>query len=383
MDCIDQAGQIEFKLYEEDSQRMSLESHWLRQQYPQARLGQSVLNVQVWGRRLGLSSTIADGITQSLQNADILLAPLVTVLDETTVESWSASPVPTFNSPTIVITEAELLGSNLDLAVDRFAGEGSNSVLLQIHRVSSDGTSLALQTVQLDGISTLERMHIDVGLVRDITIDVFDNSLLVDQLWLADGAWALFDDSLWGGDTAVDTFDTNCQAHSISNSEYAISAVLELSGCAYVDSSYVDRFVGVARHLSRGLNTKAYDSVAFWYRSSESIEACVEDTTNGHRICTEFSAAPRGRFASLSLKDLKHITGILHLVTVTQSQPGTLEVSGLTFQRVTTSPVTPGCGCNTTEPGSSTGMCAMLLSLFFLHRYRRSHHTVLIGSSQP
>ncbi|MBL4636927.1 MAG: hypothetical protein JKY56_23950, partial [Kofleriaceae bacterium] len=371
---LDQA--LEFKLYEEDDSRMSLESRWLRQHYSLPNQNQSVLNVQVWGRSHGLAQTVANAAVKALQDADALHQPVNQVLDESTVDTWVAPTELISGAPTIVITEAELLGSNLDVVVERFSGQGSLPVRLLVHRLAPNGTMLEPQVIAVDTVAGPTRMRLDVGLVRDITIDVLDGDSVVDQLWLADGAWAPFDDSLWGGGTIVDEFNTTCSSHSVNDLMRDRSTTLELSGCAEVDSSSVDRFVGVARHVSRGVDLESFNSILFWYRSDERVEACAEDTELGLRYCSELEASPQGQFADLTLLELKWNDGRVHLVTFTREQAGVLEVSGLAFSDALVVPDAEvsdvgGCGCNTSHPGQYPGTWFIIVAVIGLAGRRR------------
>ncbi len=346
---------LELKLYQEED-ALSLHSHWLRQHYPSPKAEQRILNIQIWGRRPGLPQAVASSLMDALEESGALRSSASFVLDEDhSLER--APPAPITTAPTAVITSAELLGANLTVTLDRFLGPGGQTVELSIHRVAADGEPMDTLNIEVGALSAPQRLELDVGHVRDLTLDVLDNGRLVDQLWLSDGAWAQFDDSLWGGGTVVDSFQTDCEDGLVSRHDQ--SAHLSLSGCATVSAQQVDQFVGVARHITRGLALGAFESVALSYISDAPIKVCIEDTSTGHQACRRFERASKRRLAELSLTQFKRSSTNAHLVVVTQEEPGALQVSDLKFSPLVTRSDSVACGCSTSS-GQSTGFAFML-----------------------
>lgn len=346
---------VEFKFYEGADGALDVRSAWLRDQYPLPSSDQTILNVQVWGREGGFAAAVTERVLATLGAEGKLRERPDVVLDEGTVDTWMPSTVDAPLDPAVAIRSAELLGASLTLTLDRFVSGGEGRVSLRLHPVSTAGSSMAVRTVDIGEVLSPESRTLDVGLVRDLTVEVVVGERVVDRLWIADGAWAPFDDSLWGGSTQVTEFSTACVPHPAHHRD-----AVAISGCARIEAARVDQFAGVARHLTRGVDLSGHETLVFWYRSDRAVESCLESTRDGSRACTSFPAAPEGRVAEMRIPtSLDRV----HLVTVTQARAGSLEVSGFSAQ-----PIAPTTGCSV---GSSTADHAWLLLGVLALRRRR------------
>ncbi|MEM1413454.1 MAG: hypothetical protein AAGH15_01070 [Myxococcota bacterium] len=362
---------IELKLYERPDGRWTLASHWLRGDYAAAEADQRVVNLQVWSHRPGLARELVAAYLDALEASEHLHVRGGAVLDETTVATLRDEPRAPVRAPSVVVRHAALLGAGLTLDLGRLSG-GDRPVTLRLDRAAPDGTTLPLERIELGSVTADRRVTLDVGMVRDLTVDVLaldrdGTPTLVDQVWLSDGAWAPYDDALWGGATRTADFDTTCPGlrPAIATGEGA----LPLSGCARVRADAVDRFAGVARHVSRGVSLEGYGQVAFRYRSDAPVEACAESTRSGERSCVRLPAAPDGGEGALGLAPLRAAGAAVHLVSVTRASAGTLEVAGLTFAKGTP-PAVEEAGC-AALPGSAGLVPSLAFVLALVRRRRR------------
>lgn len=403
---LDQAAEL--KLYETQG-KFAVQSHWLRQDYAAPEKDQRIVNVQAWGRRPGMAGQLADALLDALHVQGLLHVVVTEPLDEGNGESEvAAEPLssPSHSStslrmlaatssyPTAVITQAELLGDTLRVAVDHFAGEGGEGLTLRISPLGTDSQSLASVTHELAPAEGLTHIQVKVGLVLEVTVDLLLGGRLVDQLWLADGAWARFADDLWGGSTDIDEFDSTCaaSANSITDASPETSPetiagqgsegqTLALAGCAHMTARKVDQFAGVARHIPRGVSLDGYRSLAMWCQSDRAVEVCAEDTRFGQRSCAHFDAAPDGHFIELDLSKLKAVGAKVRLVTVTQQIAGQMQVSNLAFSslaaetqsrvRETNPSSNAGCSVGAGAPGGHSPVWYAAVVGLFARRLRR------------
>ncbi|MEM9073577.1 MAG: hypothetical protein AAGE52_34115, partial [Myxococcota bacterium] len=327
---------VEFKLYAEGD-RFRREAHWLSEQYAAPSETQAVLNVQFWGRRSADVAELVQAFEAALQERDLLRNP-PGVLDESSPDAITRGAI--LSAPTVAIASATLLGRSLDLTVTRFHG-AERPIDLHIRGLRANGERLDTHH-ELLAVAEPTPLHLDVGLLAEATVDVYEDDTLVDRLWISDGAWAPFDDSLWGGRSEVSGFDARCLAEA-----HHRDGGLPLSGCAHIDAVQVDQFAGVARHIPRGIDLDGFTTLSFWYRSDRRVRVCLEDTQEGSQHCRTLAAAPEGRDADVGLGGLAQV----RLLQFTQSKPGRLEVSGVRFHDV--APSSSGCSAAGSAPALS------------------------------
>lgn len=323
---------IELKLFEEADGQYRFESRWLPENYSAPEVGQRVLNVQLWSRESGATRELFDMLLQSLTESDVL-ARSPEALDESTVETWRPSvTVPT--APSIAATDAALLGETLAFSMRRFGGEDDADVRVRVITGGDEGEArdYGLEDLMTVGELRGAGVHVQlvVGLVPDVTVELYDGVQLSDRIWLSDGAWTPFDDSLWGGSTELASFSSECDDNVASTDG------LELSGCGRMFASAVDRYAGVARHIPQGVATADFHSLSFRYRSAHPVEVCVEDTRSFARRCRTVPAQAETQVVRLSLSGFEDVSGDapldrVHLVAFTMSEQGGLSVSKLAF----------------------------------------------------
>lgn len=362
---------IELKLFEEDDGQYRFESHWLPEHYTSPRDGQRVLNVQLWSRESGATRQLFDTLLASLRASDVL-ARTGEALDESTVETWRPS-IARRNAPSIAATKAALLGETLTMSVRRFSGDDASNVRIRVIAGGSDGETREYAMEELITVGSLAgaELQLAVGLVPELTVELYDEGVLADRVWLSDGAWTPFDDSLWGGGTELSSFSSECDAAAGS-----IPEGLALSGCASMSAGRVDTYAGVARHIPQGIATSDFRSVSFRYRSAHSVEACIEDTRSFARRCRSLPAHTSFEATQVSLSSFGDNSADapldrVHLVTFTVREEGDLAVANLAFSTAVVE-APPSASCSLGH-AAGWGQLWLLALAFGVLRRRRSN----------
>lgn len=315
-----------FKLYQQTDGTWRLNNHWLRHDYPQPEVGQSVLNVQVWARESALLEHLVDHVARQFGTKTSVDDN--SVLDETTVDTWvAATPMRVApERPVAIVTDGATLGEVATLNVTRLMGGPNQPLSVRITALTETGETRVSERLSIDASAPVE---LAVGMVKDMTIDLYAGETRVDQVWLSDGAWAPFDDALFGGTSVVENFGAPCEPAALIGGE----GRLPLSGCATTTAVKVDRYVGLARHLPQGLPLGEHKSVELTYSSLSAVEVCFEDPLTMARACDRLAPVGDGtpRTVLLSLAHAKEAMERARLVTVTQSELGTLTVHRLVF----------------------------------------------------
>ncbi|MEL6545718.1 MAG: hypothetical protein AAFQ82_13885, partial [Myxococcota bacterium] len=109
---------------------------------------------------------------------------------------------------------------------------------------------------------------------------------VVDTVWVSDGAWAAYDDTIFGGRGQVELFELPaCRERTLGDG-------LDLSGCAEIRGR-ASEFMGIARHLGQAvapLDLSGFDGMRFWMRSSTPLTVCVDEGFGAERRCAEVAA---------------------------------------------------------------------------------------------
>jgi len=360
------------KLYDQGDDRMSLHAHWNAKAYPAVAAGQRVVNVQLWARQASVLGNLQDGFFASLAAKDALVVEAAQALDESNADTWTR-PTRERQVPPFAFASGRLFGGELELEVLPLLGSATGGHLV-LRPVSQRGQLLPNRRIDLGADAFGERgFRLSLPLYRDLHVDLYEGNTLVDTLWLSDGAWAPFDDGLWDGTTEVTGFSVNdCPLSDPTSQPWAHDGLAPLAGCAQVRAGRVDRFAGVARHFARGISTATARGFVFHYRSSDTVEVCVEDNQRRQKHCRKLPASPQGQWAQL---DGFGPVQTANLLTFTRSTAGELVVGGLALNRQALELPSDrvrrrGCSAASRASGSPCALLA-LLGLLVMRRRRR------------
>jgi len=331
---------------------------WLADTLPQQPAGTAYISVQAWSTESGLDLTLAQDAMQELGAttlADDGLAP----------PHW--------------VRSASFLGGKLHVEL---GGEGD--------------TSLEIATRSEAGVWTRTRHHADDALTHDLgpaleaTVTVLTEAGgPSDRAWTSDGAWAAFDDGIWGGESTTTSFEALCE----EGGSPEVPSGLRLAGCARAEAAVAPGgFAGLARHLARPVD--AGQGLAVWIARDRPIEVCAHGDA-GQRPCASFDADPEGSWVGLDFDSFRAEHGPLttvSLVEIATHQEGlsTVDARGLvltdepppfaaapTNTPLTVGPDSAGCGCagSSNAPVGTLPLAALALAF----RRRRGHR----GEAQP
>lgn len=332
-------------------------SYWLTSEYPQVEPGARVTRVQVWSSVPGGETLLAREV---LGRAESLHGALTKPGDEALLPDeamdrgdTSAAVTPAAHVPSHYFSRGHKLGSTLSLDLAVPSNRPLEALSLRVVGLSDDAVTEETLEFPLHPETGAAELELDVGSVLDVTVEVVADGEVQDRLWLSDGAWAPYDDSLWGGTTDAAFSRTDCTP-TTSFGE------LELSGCAAM-SAVVEgetAFAGVARHLAQPLSLEGYLSLSAHVQSDRNVRMCAQ-TSLGAVHCRELGAV-RGD-VDLALSDLLNDDGVgltesdeVSLLTFSSEQPGSvhMEVSGLSLSSV-------DVPAASTDPDTAAGGCAV------------------------
>ncbi|MEM1416343.1 MAG: hypothetical protein AAGH15_15650, partial [Myxococcota bacterium] len=344
---------MEVRLYARDDGAFDLHGAWLASQLPEATPTQRVLTVQVWSPVPGHEVTLLEELL-----ARVALGARL-----------GAAP------PRAHLSAIAKRGGEITLHT---LGEHAPGDALRVTRRDERG-ELTTDTLPLEGREALAAPG-----VLDATVELVDaTGEVLDRTWVSDGAWTLYDDGLWGGQTAVHAFSDGTDGSGCGDAPPAPFGALAFAGCARTHAS-VDEAAGVARHFGGGasnLDLAGFGALAFQLalEGTTSVEVCLE-SRDGRRACAETEAE-----AGAVRLDLGAFTTSLEgaacegapldavsLLSVTAGGPGErrVEVWGLRFLPGTPSAAAcevaesaPARGC---ASGTTTGMAGWLAVALFL-----------------
>ncbi|MCH9681347.1 MAG: thrombospondin type 3 repeat-containing protein [Deltaproteobacteria bacterium] len=367
-----------FALHEQADASASLYSYWLTSHYPNPDAEQRVIRVQTWSKTPGGEIQLARAVIDA---ANARYSTLGAAGDEALVDDEDvAAGLPDERTtrvttlPAAVMRQGQVLGGSLVLELDALRAGGALSlrtVTLDENAQSETVTERPLTDEQRAGLLT-----VDVGRALDVTVELLRDGVVEDQLWLSDGAWAAYDDALWGGTTTADFSRSECTPRAPTVD--AAEAVVALAGCARTTATVTDDdgFGGVARHLSRPLSLDGLAAVRAHVTNPRSTRMCIHDPA-GTAYCTTVGATPTGEWLDVPLArftttaaDAARTPAAITLVTMTAEHRGAvaLEVSGLTLSD-TAPPSEPqetsGCAVDSDGRGNPVviGLWLLLLGL--------------------
>lgn len=365
---------VTFKLYQVDDDLYRFEGRWLRDDYSLPEEGQKVINLQLWANTSSHVHILAQGVADKLGIAGLLTDENAnSVLDE---ELLTSSPLqaPPVEVPSVVVAEASNLSSNSHLALMRISGSTESPIRLRISANDESGKPLPERWVE--AVKEVEQaLNVDTGLTTDMMVDVFDGDRHVDRVWLTDGAWAQFDDALWGGSTEVAHFSTeDCSR----DGEVEHPEGTRFSGCAEVTAQRVDSFAGVARHFARPLSLQNRGSIQVFMKGESAVEVCFERDGVTERRCEQVQANPEGEYVTVNVPSG---LGAVDVLTFTMDEPGTLRVGAL---QVLAGSSDTGGGCNASNSSPVRALwIVLLLALLLMIRSRATITEAVMSSKRP
>ncbi len=334
---------ITFKLYEEEANdTFSVHSGWLPDSYPAPRAGQKIVNVQVWSSRFGTER-------------EVLTALVAKVATQFNV----ALELGSRTVPDAHFTRGEVLGDTLRFGTQRVRGVGELRARVLYRNERGDAVEVMERNL---GGSPRAEVEITLPPHLDLTLELLEGDAVVDRLWLSDGAFAAYDDSLWGGGSEVHSFETECAPVS-SDAEVAFY------GCASLTAT-ADDVAGVARHLARGLAVEGtlpepIQSFSFHLTNTRSTDVCLVGD-DGDRSCHRVAGESATHVVTLPVDAT---LGHVHLVTFTSdSGEVAMTVTGLGFS---SRAVALASGCSASGTGSHGGLAMLFLAVCAIARRRQ------------
>lgn len=356
-------------------------SYWLTSEYPEPAPDDRAIRVQAWSSVPGGETALMrEVLALAEQQFGRLDAPNTQPQweDEDTATSDTLT-IPASHLPSHYFGSGEALGGTLRLNLETLRSQPDDALSLRIVGLDEDATREKSLDIPLQWDMEQAELEVDIGSMLDVTVEVLNGDEVQDQLWLSDGAWAPYDDSLWGGNTEAAFTRSVCTPRRGRGD-------LRLAGCAAVDASISDThgFAGVARHLSRPLSLEGFEDLGIHLESSKPSSFCVQ-TTDGDLHCREL--APQSGWVSLHLDEMRDDNAEplpsdarINLITISSSSRGSskIEVGGLAFssQRAPEAfdsgdETDAGCTCDA-DPGKGSPL--VLLGLLALGGLIRRRH---------
>ena len=376
-----------FALHEDlDGEHSSLFSYWLMSHYPATLPEQRVVRVQTWSREPGGETVLANAVIEAATaRYGRLRAPGdEAMLDDAQVDAGMSAERTTrdLSLPAAVMLAGTVRGGLLRMDVRRLHGEGE--LKLRIIGLDENGIDEVVTEVPIEVGAETTPIELDVGFSLDVTLELLHDEHVEDQLWLSDGAWAAYDDALWGGSTAADFGRTECIPRHAQ--EVYGETRLEFAGCARAVAHVDDPagFSGVARHLARALPLSDYRSVRMHVRSNAPGSMCLFDE-QGNDYCTRIDAAPEGAWVHLPFDGFvtaadgaPDVITTVSLVTASIHRQGDvlMEVTGLTFTddeapALPAAATSSGCSVRSGSGGGGPWLAAVVLLGLGFHRVQR------------
>lgn len=352
------------KLYQSGN-GFSMHAGWLAEQYPAPLPQQHVVNVQVWAATPAKLQTLLQAFVGAAQARGVLQPAYVPSSDDA---AWVPPPaVARDHTPATFFAAGTVLGRSLTLRTVRRA----STEPLALRAVGTDAHG-EQQVVELGAASTAVTAStvLQLPLFADVTVEMYGRHGVVDRLWLSDGAWARFDDGLWGGATTAEShLDCPWRAHHGEN-------LSVLAGCATTQTSVVETQAGVARYLAQPLQLAADDYLLAHVETDRAGRICVEASALQRSTCADLPRAQgwvAWRVSAFDADVLAHAS--LISFTVGSGAPVQMTVAGLAKGHGdlpgdaidAAAPVAAG-GCRTTP--SSTGLGLVIVIGFVGWRRR-------------
>jgi hypothetical protein len=353
-----------WKFYQQDA-GYSLETGWLQEQYPAPAADQNIVNVQVWASNAPQLQSLVQRMVSVATQRGRLSQPQAAVVDDANYVEQVSVPV-IDATPSAYLTSGTVLGTSLNFGTA--TRNTTEAVNVRVVGVNEQGQR---QTVELGGIGSIDRINLDktLPLFSDMTVEVYDSKGVVDRMWLSDGAWARFDDGLWGGETnATATLQCGWQSHD------GLSATT-LAGCAATHADTVDTQAGVARYLARPMQLDSSNYLVANVTSNRIGTLCLEASGLHRSSCVTMPAGEGWKAWRISDFDAD-VAAQTTLISFSVAAGGevAMQVAGLATAAdvpddvTVVSPASSG-GCTSSGPQSSSVL--LLLAMAMWSRRRR------------
>lgn len=344
--------------------RYSPVTFWLAEDAPSIGSDAETITAQVWGDTPDFVNSLLASVSELISHDVVIQWPeaLEPIADQDYVPDSLPAPVGTARRPPrAVMTRAGAFAGRVDVNVRRL--EGGGPLRLEVSSLTENGRTTARSSFAVD--AQPGQLQIQLPGTLESTIDLVDGEEVVDRVWVSDGAWAAFDDQVWQGHDSPGAFSrTECVSRALESadrselSELPAEEVAALSGCARVSYATQVSSGGVARQLTRPLDTTMYQTLAYHIISDRGYEVCLESASG--RGCVAMPPRPRGAWEAIPMRAFEapgesQVT--LISFAVRDSMPE-VEVSGLSLlQAASTIDTRPapseddaGCSLSPTPP---------------------------------
>ena len=296
---------ISFALYidERTGRATRLESFWLQDRYTSVTASERAVSFQVWaGKHKDLAvlvKRIIDGILTHYPELHEVNDGVE--VDEESDENKRMETTTLPIAPNAFIAWGRTLGGEIKL--DLRYNSGARDAVIRVTSLDQDNRSESVRefAVRMDDLQT--PLTVQSELFLDATVELVRDGVVEDRVWLSDGAWAPFDDSLWGGSTVLSRFERmDCKGED--NNTLANGDV-ELSGCGAVDAtvSQSNGYAGVARHISTPIALNTWSEMSFYLRSERSTQVCIDVLDSNERGCVSVGANATDARVSIPMED--------------------------------------------------------------------------------
>lgn len=258
----------------------AMHAGWLAEQYPAPLPEQHIVNVQVWAATPAKLQALLQSFVGAAQARGVLQPSYVPSTDDA---SWVPPPaVAPDHTPSSFFAAGTVLGRNLTLRSMRRAS--AEQLALRVVGTDEHG---AQRVVELGAAPTAlsASLALQLPLFADVTVEMYGAHGVVDRLWLSDGAWARFDDGLWGGATTAEA-RTDCawQTHAGEN-------LTVLAGCATTQTTEVETQAGVARYIAQPMQLATDDYLLAHVATDRAGRICIEASALQRSSCADLPRA--------------------------------------------------------------------------------------------
>lgn len=321
-------------------------SHWVRREYPDPASDQNVINVQIWAVQDGGALALAKDF---LANLEARRGPV----------QWTTADIS--QAPNAYYRRALLRGSRIQADITPRGTIDPAELSAVAYYLTPEGT-IATEAVGLSSSGTEVSIDHQLPDALDTTVDLLHRGKLIDTVWISDGAWTPYDDSLFGGASQVRDFTrfdcSHTPAADVSRllGEGAMGEdTLMMSGCGKA-SGTVGEFLGVARYISTGslwVDLDAYQTLVVQHRNNTPVRTCLSAAATD-MWCVTLDAAPEATWSKIPLSEFSsEVLRQIRFVSFVSNEAGAdveMDIGGLTFTAVPAEDILDALPTTPTEP---------------------------------